>query len=259
MMYSRQPLYQAPFRTSYASNIMYSATGVERPLEYSPSFVEHVRSMPSYESPSHYASPTTLYEGNEQEEPTCIQHIDQPTTFLKPNRAPTRFIGKAEEVKEYLLETWDHLMHKEFPCDIDIHILSYEAMKKHLKENFHPGILGFARNGHATYQRSRIFVREGELDIVLETLGHELGHVLTPPLDDPVDEEAKAYAFEAAWVKKIKEFNIAGLASNFKDMPEPARNGVHDKAARFVRLTLLKKGDAKELFSAIAKRTLRCS
>lgn len=268
MTYFAQSSYFVAPLVSYASKPMYSIAAIHEPV-----FVNHERSMSNftgldygssqlavktlnYKSPSHYAPPSSQYEGtNNNSEIQTITHIDQPTTFLNPKRSPTKFIGKAGEVKEFMLQTWDHLMHKEFPSDIDIQILSQKEMKEKLKENYHPGILGFAINGHNTYSRSKVYVKQGDLDIVLETLGHELGHVLTPQLPNEIDEEAKAYSFEAAWVKVIKEWNIAGLQNNFKDIPEPARNGIHNVAAKFVG-EKCKEFSALEVFEKVSRKVL---
>ena len=79
-----------------------------------------------------------------------------------------------------------------------------------------------------------IFILNGSLGRVLLTIGHELGHVLTPTLDNPHDEEAKAYAFSYVWMKIIQELNIAGL-KNVIVNENPAPNGLHDKAFAFIQ------------------------
>ena len=47
------------------------------------------------------------------------------------------------------------------------------------------------------------------------------------------DEEAKAFAFSLAWMKAIKENNIANLAASI-NLEKPARNGLHNIALDFV-------------------------
>ena len=62
------------------------------------------------------------------------------------------------------------------------------------------------------YGNGRIFVKEGKLDEMILTLGHELGHASSAQLANHELEEAKAYAFTEAWVKSIIENNIENLA-----------------------------------------------
>lgn len=73
------------------------------------------------------------------------------------------------------------------------------------------------------------------------TIGHELGHVLSPALDNKQDEEAKAYAFSFAWMEIIKEHNIANLA-NAIVTESPAQNGLHDVGFALV-MGLFKQGE----------------
>ena len=78
------------------------------------------------------------------------------------------------------------------------------------------------------------------------TIGHEIGHVVAPTLRNKHDEEAKAFAFEFAWVKAIRENNIGALADCLRETI-PADNGLHNVAFGFV-LDFMKKGkDALEL------------
>jgi hypothetical protein len=107
-----------------------------------------------------------------------------------------------------------------------------ESIHEEFGGSWNPGILGFAINRNP--EKNLIFVKENNLDVLMLTIGHEIGHVLTRRLNDPRDEEAKAFAFELAWMKSIKEYNIANLANQFVDFPEPAKNGLHNIAFDFV-------------------------
>ena len=81
----------------------------------------------------------------------------------------------------------------------------------------------------------KIFIKENDLDKVMLVIGHELGHVLTPTLPNMHDEEAKAFAFELAWMEAIVEDNIANLKENISLDFKPAANGLHDVAFGFVK------------------------
>ena len=102
------------------------------------------------------------------------------------------------------------------------------------------GVVGLSINRKEINAVSDIFILGGELDQVILTVGHELGHILTKPLKDKRDEEAKAFAFSFAWMKAIKERNIGELSSSLI-LDQPARNGLHDLAHNFV-FNLLQKG-----------------
>jgi len=80
---------------------------------------------------------------------------------------------------------------------------------------------------------------EDELARLMLTMGHELGHIITLPMNDPRDEEAKAFAFSMAWMDAIKENNIGNLSTVIN--PRPAKNGLHNVAFDFV-LSLIENG-----------------
>ena len=129
-----------------------------------------------------------------------------------------------------------------FPDNIIIRICDAEELKKKNEEfggTWSPGIQGFAINKNPG--TSLIFVKETNLDALMLTIGHEIGHVLTERLPDARDEEAKAFAFELAWMNKIKEYNIANLANQFVASITPANNGLHNVAFDFV-LNMLRHG-----------------
>ena len=71
-----------------------------------------------------------------------------------------------------------------------------------------------------------------------------------------IDEEAKAFAFSIAWMKTIKQHNIANLSTAIK-LERPANNGIHNIALDFV-LDLVNKGKgALDIHSDIV-RGLKC-
>ncbi len=167
-----------------------------------------------------------------------------------------RFVGNAEEIKEYIKEAFQSTTGNELPQDIQITILNNkEFTKAHLdfEKTTNDGVQGFSLNsqGNGT---NRIFVRANPLDQLMLTIGHEIGHVLTPSLKNEHDEEAKAFAFSLAWMSTIRENNIAGIGNNI--LPEPAQNGLHDVAFGFV-LRLINDGmRAWEAFKQLAQGTL---
>lgn len=109
--------------------------------------------------------------------------------------------------------------------------------------------MGFAINKNLP----EVFIMENHLDILMLTVGHELGHVFTKTLTNNHSEEAKAFAFEIAWIKTIIEHNIAGLRFSFRLDPKPANNGLHDVAFSFVKSWLVKGKKALELYWELAK------
>ncbi|RLE37972.1 hypothetical protein DRJ17_05305 [Candidatus Woesearchaeota archaeon] len=170
----------------------------------------------------------------------------QPKLFLKPIRNKTPFIGKTKDIQHYILAAFKYTTGLDFPDDIDITICDASTMQK-----LHdcPGILGFCINRKG-FGISDIFVLENNLDILLLTIGHEIGHALTSPRKSKQDEEAKAFAFSLAWINAIKKYNLANLGQNIEF--EPAKNKLHDVAFRFVMETVAQKIDPMFLFTNLA-------
>lgn len=156
------------------------------------------------------------------------------SNFLTSN-STARFVGSAAEIQDDIKQAFKTTTGEDLPDDIQITVLdNAEFTKVHLEHAgaSSDGVQGFSlnSNGQGTNQ---VFVRANPLDRLMLTIGHEIGHVLTPTLQDQHDEEAKAFAFSLAWMNAIKEDNIAGIGSNV--LPEPAENGLHDKAFSFVQ------------------------
>ncbi|MBW2967397.1 hypothetical protein KY362_02825 [Candidatus Woesearchaeota archaeon] len=173
------------------------------------------------------------------------------TGLLKTCRPVTQFINDSAEVQHLVVEIFETLTGERFPSDIEVRVLGEEEMRKEHELHggkWNRGIMGFAVNRPDS---RRVFVRQNHLDALMLTMGHEIGHVLTAQLPSAVDEEAKAFAFELAWVKCIVENNIGGLAGNFDVDFMPANNGLHDKAFGFVQNLVSKGKEAMDVFRQV--------
>ncbi|MFC1741620.1 hypothetical protein ACFL3V_03740 [Nanoarchaeota archaeon] len=177
--------------------------------------------------------------------------------LLKKRRPVTQFVDDASEVQGMVVETFEKLTGQAFPDNIVVRVCDEKSMKKAHSANggtWSPGIMGFALNRGS--DNSSVFVRKNHLDALMLTLGHEIGHVVAPLLGNPVDEEAKAFAFELAWAKCIVENDIGGLADSFDVDFMPAANGLHDKAFAFVQDAVQKGKDSLRIFWEVAKGML---
>jgi hypothetical protein len=179
--------------------------------------------------------------------------------ILRPTRPAVQFIEDAEDIKELITETFTALTGNEFPSTITVRVCDEKEMKKaHTAHGgvWNDGILGFAINrGKET---SSIFVKKNDLDALMLTVGHEIGHVLTQTLNNPVDEEAKAFAFELAWAKTIVRHDIGDLGKSFNVDFRPANNGLHDRAFNFIQDKVRRGKTAIELFWNIAQGIISC-
>jgi hypothetical protein len=178
--------------------------------------------------------------------------------LLKDDRPLTQFIDDAREVEDFVKDTFEKLTGKSFPADIVLWVCTEEnLMKAHIANGgvWNPGIQGFALNSRTGSRR--IFVKKNNLDALMLVIGHEIGHVLTEHLPDQLDEEAKAFAFEIAWVKTIIEHDIAGLKNCFNVNFTPAENGLHNIAFAFVQKITKRGKDAIDTYWELVRRTLR--
>lgn len=193
------------------------------------------------------------YRSNRMEEtlffPTHREYAFMPDNFLKPGQG-SKFVGQAEEVKEFVEEAFQLLFKTPFPDDLKISVLDAERFRTLAP---HPSTIGLSINRRQLGLMSEIFVLNGSLGTVMLTIGHELGHVLTATLPTPHEEEAKAYAFSLEWMRVIKEHNVA----NLKDaliLEQPAENGLHNVAFRFVH-DLIKSGlKAAEVYRQLVRK-----
>lgn len=188
---------------------------------------------------THYSRPAT-------------QYVFAPEPFINKFSTETRFVDDAYKIKDFIWEAFKATTGKELPKDLIVCICSEKKLAD-LHGNFHPGIQGFALSAERT-----VFVKNNTLDKVMVVLGHEIGHILTPTLDDARDEEAKAFAFCMEWINKIKELNIADLSDKLK-LPEPARNGVHNTALDFVLKFVREGKNALQLFWDLSKKLVKTS
>ncbi len=182
-----------------------------------------------------------------------------PESFLKHGRPVARFVGKTEDIKHYIQEAFEKTTGKELPEDIVISIVPKEELKeKHEDFNgaWSNGLQGFAINKKG-FADSIIIVKENELDKLMLTIGHELGHVMSFSLPNRIEEEAKAFSFELAWMDAICSSNIAGLENSFNQNARPAENGLHDVAFNFVKKEVEKGKNPMQLFRELVKRELR--
>ncbi len=179
--------------------------------------------------------------------------------FLNPNRPKSIFVGDAAEIKEFVEEAFTATTGREFPKDIIVHVVDEKQMKKAhsmFGTNWSEEIQGFAINRKDRGLISEIFIKKGELDRIMLTIGHEIGHILTKKLNDMREEEAKAFAFSLAWMKAIKQNNIANLATSIS-LSRPAVNGIHNVALDFVLDQRAKGIEALDIFKELVGGRLK--
>jgi len=200
---------------------------------------KHTEDIPVFHTKQAYNSMAEQYtEGLYLHAKSKDSMYFSPSNFVNSN-VPTEFISSKDEqqnesVKSMVWQAFKAVTGKEAPKDISIRICSSEELKKFHELHggkWSPGIRGFSLNRRG-FGTSEVFVQEDELAGLMLTLGHEIGHVITLPMSNSVDEEAKAFAFSMAWMKKVKEENIGGLFEAIN--PMPAKNGLHNKAFDFV-------------------------
>ncbi len=185
-------------------------------------------------------------------------HFD-PGMLLRPDRPAAPFVGAASAVQTYVQELFFHVTGQKMGSDVTIEIVSKEELQRvheELNGTWSDGILGFCINKKGRGQ-SVIMVREGALDSVLLTIGHEIGHSRSTPLQSKLDEEAKAFAFQMAWACAIVEHDVAGLAQSIELDPRPAKNGLHDVACLFVERERRKGLKEIDIFNHIIRGELR--
>lgn len=240
-----------------------SVTLFDRPI-----YREPIRTHPSSKAHHHLDYHNTLppqYGGSAKTQdylaqlsaPQAVYH--SPDAFLKPQRPVTVFVGKSEDIKGYAEEAFTATTGKKLDdANVVIQILPRKQFKQRFKQlggKWSEGIQGFSIN-HEGREASLIFVKEDHLDKVMITVGHEIGHVMGVRLTSKVDEEAKAFAFELAWINALYNKNIAGLRACINIQPQPAQNGVHDVGFNFVRSLILLDYDPLQIFQNLSKGQL---
>lgn len=171
-----------------------------------------------------------------------------PELSLNPRRAPQPFVGDAAAVEQDVKEAFWATTAKAFPSDIRVAVMDNRYFARQVA---HPGIVGFSLNRKDFGMVSDVVVRAGAKDHLMLTIGHEIGHVLSRTLSNKHCEEAKAFAFSRAWMKNIRDKNIAGLRGCII-LDNPAQNGLHDAASAFVWRMLASGYDALQLYWDIA-------
>ncbi len=219
---SFQPSYQVALRT--ASPALYGISSYTITSRFTPQ---------SYDSAKEYTRFQTIH----------TEYHFVPDNFIRPGKEG-KFIGDAEEIKPFIEETFQQMFNLPFPNHINVSILPETEFRKIAP---HPGTIGLSLNRTKSGGISEIFVLRDALARVMLTLGHELGHVLTETLPDQHDEEAKAYAFSLAWMKSVKEHNIANLGDAIV-LENPAHNGLHNVSFAFVQKMLDAGRDAWRLY-----------
>ncbi len=181
-------------------------------------------------------------------------HSFSPNIFLSPLRLKSRVVVDNDEIKNIAEEIFELMMKEKMHDDISINILSLNDFKALHSQfgSWSNGILGFSING----DKKLVFVRENNLDELMIVIGHEIGHVLTRPLPNKHDEEAKAFAFSIEWARTIKKHNIANLGLSIKEDFDfrPAKNGLHDLAFSFVDFMIKRGRKALQLHDDLIKR-----
>jgi len=177
-----------------------------------------------------------------------------PDNFLVPDQLGM-FVGQAEEVKEFVESAFELMFHQPFPKDIKVSILDSEKFHQLAP---HTGTVGLSINRRQFGLMSEIFIKNDFLGRVMLTIGHELGHVLTPTLQNKHDEEAKAYAFSLAWIKAIKQNDIAGLR-NAIVTENPAQNGLHNVAFNFVEKMLKTGKESWDVYLDVIEKKVSCA
>ncbi len=155
----------------------------------------------------------------------------QPAFFLSPRRPETPFVGDAAGIAEHVRQAFLLTTGKEFPPGIAITVSPREQLVQKSLAFLSDSVVGISM-----HSSKEVFVAAGSMAEVMLAIGHELGHVVREPARTPQEEEAKAFAFEAAWARAIFENDIAGLRASINAAALfPARNGLHDVAFNFVK------------------------
>ena len=247
--------YQRPYSSGsrlYESGGQLYHSAVSESRNYGVGMFIHLisQNMLSYRKNTAYFNDPKISYGIETPRMQAEYHFI-PDDFLNPEKAG-KFVGKAEEVREFVEEAFEKMFDQSFPEDIKISVLDLENFRKIAP---HPSTIGLSLNRRKQGLISEIFVLNDSLGRVMLTIGHELGHVLTPALESSHDEEAKAYAFSLEWIKAIKKHNIANLKEAVIT-ESPAHNGLHNVAFSFVNKLLKEGNDSWEVYEDLIKEQI---
>ncbi|MBI2581262.1 hypothetical protein HYV85_05670 [Candidatus Woesearchaeota archaeon] len=205
------------------------------------------------------AAPLSTLGKDSAESNPAIYHA-QPLAFLSPTRPRTPFIAATAKIAEFIKEAFAKTTQKELAEDITITVATREMLQQIHKQFINVGVVGLSLNSLGSSNSGNngereIFAVAGNLDEVMLTIGHELGHVLSPPLQSEKVEEAKAFAFEMAWARAIFLHDIAGLRNSINSAAlsmKPAQNGLHDLAFAFVKAATMAGKEPLSLHSELS-------
>ncbi len=209
----------------------------------------------------HHAQHAPVYSGSRGYSGLYLQKPSESYNFM-----PAHFLAgiktdavssKDEEQKGIVMsmarDAFKAATGKEFPNDIIVRICTESELKNAHRGEWNPGITGFSINRRG-FGQSEVFAKEDELAPLMLTIGHEIGHVMTLPMPNPVDEEAKAFAFSLAWMDAIIAGNIGDISHAIK--PRPAANGLHNVAFRLVSESMALGKEAIEAYYEIVSGSI---
>ncbi|MFC1755714.1 hypothetical protein ACFL96_20380 [Thermoproteota archaeon] len=243
--YSKQTVSTLETAAEELSPTFFDTPGIAGNPGYSQSIADQVQPrLPDHSNNNYsksddvdYAINSSVYSGLKHQAMHIPQDNHFADIFLNRNRPASRFIGSSEDIRNYVEDAFEKTTGKPLPDDFMIRVVPMHELRE-LHEEFggawNPGIQGFSVNKKG-FGQSIIVCKENDLDRLLVTIGHEIGHIINFPLSKQLNEEAKAFAFEMVWLKKMHEHNIAGLRKSINPDPNPAKNGLHDVAFNFVK------------------------
>jgi hypothetical protein len=224
-------------------------------------------SQEMFEAPlQHNALPQSTYfkqERHQQYQPSSLQSLakiqPQSETHYSPFLNSTRIQHPLpNNMQELIEEAFEKTTNESLPDDIIIHLLDEEEFAKaslEFSNSYSESVQGFALNRKHLNQKSEIFVKKQDLAKTMLVVGHEIGHVLTPVLNNKRAEEAKAYTFEVAFIKAIHKHNVGDLKYSLNISSQPANNGLHDKAYNYIIGKLNEGIDTLDIFKELVTNT----
>jgi len=244
------------------SNCAYQGGDCLYSASTSGSYSNHANSQ-SYSPNTSYNDGRAQYSHSEsaQQPKTAEQFFahEEPELFLEPDAPALAVVQEASILMPLVEQTFQELTDEQLPKNIRVSIvdeLTLRTIHASTGSKWSTGIQGFSLNKHGTGV-SEIYVKHAPLDNIMLTIGHELGHVISPTLSNPVEEEAKAFAFSIAWVKTIRANNIGNIAGSFRE--NPAQNGIHDTGFAWATKLIKQGKTAAQAFMNIVCRNVRLS
>ena len=253
--YSGNTQRYSPINSYYESSSSSSSSSLyslESRVGDAPSPGHSVERMASYTTQRDYHSAQNYHRNYSTSSTHTYHAVD---IFLHPHRPEVQFIDRAEQIEQYVRDAFFLTTGKELPSNMVIHVLPRDELQKIHELNggvWSNGILGFSMNSNGR-GNNLIFIGENDLDRLMLVVGHEIGHVMSHTLHKKVNEEAKAFAFEMAWMKVLVEHNIANLRDNIRLDFQPAQNGLHDVAFGFVRKLMHTGKEALDIFGELVQ------